>query len=147
MNKGCRHQLDNRKNADIEYHLLYQIAVFKQCAGSIGDGFRKIKPGNKPCRKVEHIGHLHTAGQHLCLCIKHLIKHKPVHNNCYHRLHQRPHKSKIRARISLFKIIFRKLPNQFPAVIQFPGNNKHPVVIQPKNNTGQYKKGTGTVFL
>ena len=39
MDKGSCHQLDDRQDTDIEYHLFYQIAILQKGIGATGDAF------------------------------------------------------------------------------------------------------------
>ena len=70
-----------------------------------------------------------------------------IHGHRYNRLYQCPQKSKIRTGITLFKVIFGKLPDQLPALEKFPRNDKHPVIIHTEDHACQQKKCTGTEFL
>ena len=54
MDKSRRNDLDDRKDADLKYHLFYQIIIFQKRCRPVVQRLGKIKPGAQPPPEREH---------------------------------------------------------------------------------------------
>ena len=136
MDEGCRNHLDDGKNADLKHHLLHQIIVFQKRIGAIVQCLAEIKPGHQTRCQKQHKGNLHAASKHRAAAAKYFIKHHIIHQHRHHRLGHGPHRSQIGACVTLFKVIFCKLPDQMPVLKQLHRQGGEFVIPFRKNNAG-----------
>lgn len=143
MDKRSRYYFYNWQDADFKYYLFHKIVIFQQRRRAIAQRLGKIEPWNQPRRQVQNIGNLDPSCHKLAPCIKHPVKHDPIHHHRHHRLYKCPDHSKIRTGISFFKIVFRQLPDQPSALVKLLGENRQPVIKNTENNTGKCDQQTG----
>ncbi len=113
--KACGDHLYYRKDPDVKYHLLYQIIILQQRAGSSYETILKKEPGYKSRHQPEYKRH-----SSVCAAPKSQAKNKPVDADCHHRLDKGPDSSKIGTCIFCFKIIFCQGEYQPSVSVQLP---------------------------
>ena len=112
MDKSSRNNLDDRQDADLKYYFFHQIVVLQECIGAVVQCLTEVEPGHQSRCQEKYKRHFHALPQG-CAGISHdLVEDDVIHRHGYHRLCHRPDRAQVRTSISLFKIVFRQLPDQ-----------------------------------